>query len=262
MKVAFIGNSHLAALKRAASVTEFPSSVEVTFFGASAKHTSKNGGMFLEHDGRHLVPRVEEIRETYRLTAGVDRIDTQGFDAFVLVGLTFSYPDFLTLFLNHVRYRHASYVPRAQIFSEDTLEECVKNLIKEDSGLRLSRLFIEADRPVFAIPRPCPSEEILKRKTFKLIRLATDGPYLGLLYDEFCARNERLMKERELLLLPSNTSIHRYPGFNKAEYSTNSRVGWTEGSVAPRKRGDEWHMNELYGQVVLQDFLGSVVRVQ
>jgi hypothetical protein len=115
---------------------------------------------------------------------------------------------------------------------------------------------------VFAIPGPCPSEEILERRRFKRVKQAAGGPYLKILYDEFCARNERLMKENNLLLVPANRSIQRYPGFNRAEYSVDSGlIGWTEGSRGPRKRGDEWHMNELYGKIVLQDFIGFLDRV-
>jgi len=261
MKIAFIGSSHVASLKRAVSSTEFPSNMKVTFFGASAAKVSAN--MFLQPVDRYLVPSADDVRESYRLTAGVDRIDTQGFDVFVLVGLTFSYRAFLMLFLNHVRYKHASYMPDAQIISDDALEECIKAQIAGDVGLRLRRLFDESNRPIFSIPSPCPSEEILERKRFKSVKRAAEGPYLGLLYDEFCARNERLMKENDLLLVPPNYSIQRRPGFNRAEYSVNSRsMGWTEESAGPHKRGDEWHMNELYGMVVLQDFFSLLDRLQ
>jgi hypothetical protein len=256
MKIAFIGTSHIASLKRAVAQTEFPPHVDITFFGSSVKHFSKNTNTFLEPDGRYLVSPVDDIRQTYRLTAGVDRIDTQEFDAFVLVGLTFSYRAFLSLFLNHVRYRHASYMPSAQIISDEALEECIKAQIEEDVGLKLRRLLDATERPVFSIPSPCPSEEILERKEFKRVKLAAGGPYLRILYDEFCSRNERLMEENNLLLVPANPSIQRYPGFNRAEYSIDSGlIGWTEGSLGPKKRGDEWHMNALYGKIVLQDFI-------
>jgi hypothetical protein len=258
LKLAVIGNSHVAAMKRAVDTKPLPKGVELTFFGASSSATASA----LRLDGRRLTPEIEQAKASYRLTAGADHVELDAFDVYALVGLGLEYRHVLTLFRNHVRHRHSTLMPNSQVISEAFAEHYIGDAVAAAGGYALGRGIKEATgRPVLLVGAPCPSEEILATSPFMRFSAAVESDYPAILYDEYLARAVALADQAQLAFVPPNRRTMRYPGLTAAKYSVGSgEVGWTANTQGPRARGDHFHMNAEYGQVVVSDVVAAAQR--
>ena len=98
VRVCVLGNSHLAALRRGWDqiAERFPAH-KLTFFGAPRNIM---GDLVL--DGRRLVPRTEKLLQKIRQSSGgLDAVELDHYDAFVLYGLQFGPRRVIQLYRTH-----------------------------------------------------------------------------------------------------------------------------------------------------------------
>lgn len=83
MKIAVIGNSHIASLKRGYEILSRRSAHELSFFGARGLALKD-----MEVVDRSLIPTSNIAQKSISFTSGgLDRINVDNFDAFLLYGL-------------------------------------------------------------------------------------------------------------------------------------------------------------------------------
>lgn len=257
MKIAIIGHSHVAALKRAADLGAPPPGVSLRFFGSSGSVRPQ-----LRLEGNRIVSGSRPTRQSYLLTAGIDHIDLDAFDAFAMIGFTFEIRAFLNIFRAHTRYEHAEFAPAMQIASRAALETVMADILAAAPGWDLGRAIRERTaKPVLMVPSPCPSEDILKRRSFRRFARTFDGPYPALVYEEFRTRAQAIADRGGFIYVPHAAELLARPALTKPEYGIGSGdVGWTPDSQGPKRRADEWHMNADYGRLVLDDVLAVAAR--
>lgn len=160
MRVCVLANSHVYMLKMAAD--DHPPVWTPTFFGAPAgglrwlKRLPKRQGLYT---------RKARIRRwIVRTSGGLDRIDYQDYDAFVVVGLNLRTHDALAWFGKYQTAEH-HIDPAARLISEAAFRDMIRAHLEASAAWRVMRLLANAgDKPVLVIPAPFPHPAIGKRR--------------------------------------------------------------------------------------------------
>lgn len=232
MKIAIIGNSHVAAIKNA--WLEIPKNIssefEFTFFAPS------NGTMAaanLDISGNTLVPSNKELEDRLIFTSGgLETINCDTYDAFLICGLS--------LGVSHaVESTYSIYSSSVQMAS---LKDFWEGTELYDL---LTKLRDCTGKPIFVLHNP-------------LIGANKDNENTDAIYNRFIAdSNEVFFKLFDSKLLPQapETIVN---GFNtKIEFTQNARMFLQNqsgsGKLFPRK--NKVHMNADFGSLVLRKFL-------
>lgn len=217
-RIALIGNSHAGALKQGWDVIheEFPD-VSVTFF-SSARRTLGQ----LEVSGDKLIANNDELKSKLVLSSnGLDSIDSNGYDAFFVIG-------------------------GQKIFPEDIrLSGAVKKLLMAD-GFKASvgavvvlRLRQITQKPIWFSPNPLKShfDDYIQLWNNKAIRFDDRINLLSEVLSEIGV---------SVFAQPKET---RNSEFSTTEKFARQQVASTQ---SKRKGGDRAHMNEAYGMIFMR----------
>ncbi|MCF4167729.1 hypothetical protein L2U69_18940 [Zavarzinia compransoris] len=261
-KLCFIGNSHLAALKRGwdGMAADYPD-VDITMFiglGHRYEHA------YLE--GHFIKTQFGELLDTFvRHSGGRDSIDLTAYDRFVVVGLGF---DIVLLTRIYDRYRtvmnNGPAKKEVPFVSLDVLAQMVIADLREHSlALRLASMVktVVSD-PVHLCWVPLKRKAALRISTKKKLAIAKGLAAIRRNGDEDLVRvvMERirvLLRPEGILLIeqPEETVADRI--FTREELSQAAHIGPDDPHIRERL-DDIGHMNPFFGRIMMNRIMETV----
>jgi hypothetical protein len=246
MKIAVLGNSHIASLKLAWEKLKlnYPN-LELVFFGARGRDL-----LHLKVENARLIPTRAKTEEQILFTSGgLHCLDTQAFDAFLVYGpyhvegfLAFTDTFKVGNFADSKR-RTLSLSCFAQLCHDRLQESLLFQLVAQTRSAN-------AAAPIFVAPAPFPGDNCLDEAASKWRVFASGdcasmqaGYYEGLrsVFSPFNA---------EFLPQPEHTIINSL--FSKRNYAKGS-VRLTAGLATQHPSDNYWHMNQAYGEIFLTE---------
>ncbi|MBB1248192.1 hypothetical protein [Rhizobium sp. G21] len=231
MKIAIIGNSHIAALKMAwTEVSTEYGKHNITFFG----HRGNRIANLVLQDGM-LVAEERSLRRGLKFTSGgIGRIDLKAFDAFVVHGIGVE----------------PFYLPPDQFFSNGFRTQAAHDVMDKAPAMKLIQSIRSvSDRPVFVghVPLAVASEISGDQ--------SPDAFFNGMKFAEDTVFSK--LKAR-LVLQPPETIVNgRNTDPIYKQGSTSLAVGdaWDN---TPHRTIDRFHMNGEYGKRWLGAFFAML----
>lgn len=226
MKLAIIGNSHIACLKSAWDRMEEMRDPEIVFFGARGRNLFD---MRIE-DGR-LAAGTPNLLRSIRHTSGRDSIDPKEFDAFLIFGC-YAEPIYLDDLRDYSRALRNQYL---RDMSEGRLYHQILGLISSVS-----------DCPVFVghVPLPAADLDRLADQSTERLRHALDtleGEILAPL-------GARLVRQPpDTIVNGANTAMQYATGSYRLDIGSEGALNHREGEIK--------HMNADFGEKWLRRFL-------
>jgi hypothetical protein len=249
MRVCAIGNSHLAALKKAwddGAGARYPT-ITLTFFGShrdTLKRVHAQGDALTTHD--------ERVRESFVMTSGLatPEIRLADFDLVFLHSLVSrNWTQPFSVQLARHRERTGAVVTRGLLRAHMT------ERLRESVFFHLLREIRTASRiPVFVSPQAFRSEDDTHREAWGLSDSNPDVEVLEIAL-ELCGAYERMIQDEtrglsaRYLAQPAETIVGRF--FTGRQYCEGSvRL---RGKLNIRHADDDFvHMNAAYGELVLK----------
>ena len=225
MKICVIGNSHVAAIKRAwDEVSCDHPSHELYFFASPGSHLQQ-----LELVGSDLVPKAKGLAENFAFTSGdKTKIELDIFDIFLICGLDFEIP------LLDMRLSRAVLDQTCQDLFTSSLNSVICNLIRKQSKKHI--YIFHNPQPARADPDPTLiNNKLLYRQVTKIIA-------------------ENLQIPDAMILLQPDESLqdlwHTFPKFTKGSTRLLSNQQHPEFEIR--------HMNKDFGILWLTKFFNEI----
>ncbi|ARS68768.1 MULTISPECIES: hypothetical protein [Sinorhizobium] len=247
IRVACLGNSHAAAFKMGWDEMKisYPG-VSIDFF-AGAANTMKN----LEvRDGR-IFPTVPAVREMFVAYGRQESIGA-GYDLYLLAGLGFGLVPLMSLYAKHRPPRFYSRDSGNHLISEEMLREARIHVFDKCAAIGTLGLVrsITSDAPVYMLPNPLPSADILSNPALAF------WSNEELLSDCSAYLNEAVSRIQDAIYFPQPPATLEGTYLTKPAYAKEARLlkaRWTR----PTNDGDPYHMNAAYGFDVLSELFTS-----
>lgn len=165
-RICFLGNSHLAALRLAASEEPglLPGRGRGTDWFASSAYTL--GGLRLRK-GRYFVPYGKRLKAQFvAIAEGKQQIDIRAYDVFVISGVGLEYRDIFALSKSHCLASEAEAGNQAgrALVSEGFFRSYLAGVEAQRPARRLAQEIrsVHSAAQVLLLTAPCPSETILR----------------------------------------------------------------------------------------------------
>ncbi|WP_458108815.1 hypothetical protein M1D51_05290 [Arthrobacter sp. R3-55] len=184
-------------------------------------------------------------------------VDLTSFDAFIIFGMHYS---LAALAKTHSKYRSAENRGNsgAYLLSKPAYNAMTDELYQFSKAKRVIDAVREnSNRPVFYAQQPMPLEWIVDRQDRNLgfFKTIVDSGDIDQLLDTYDAMLNRLEGEG-VRVLRQPTQTLAQPGFTKSQYGLADVDDQTPDS--PYMKGDYFHMNSQYGELVTQDILNEL----
>lgn len=251
MKIAIVGNSHLAALKLGwAELARAYPSVELVFFGARStamKH--------LTVQGRRLVSTDDDTRQDLRFTSnGLEAIVPDDFDALLVYGLALDVHVFSQVLTRHALYDRADDVRRTVSLScfTEICENRARRCLLHKIATQIRSI---SAVPLFVSPSPFPSRNCAVVDQTKWQVLVDN--HSPLLHQGYYDGIRRLCGPLSAVFAPQPGDTVVDSIFTDAQFSQGS-VRLTEGLALRHSADDVIHMNQAYGRLFLTEALALI----
>lgn len=231
MKLAIIGNSHIASLKRGwAKTSENYPSVEVVFFGSKGD-TLKH----MEVQGRKIVPANNRVLKSISfVSGGRDSIDPAEFDAVLIYGAQAA-PFFF---------------PVSGFYSSQVIRRTMEDLVKDRVYFKLANMVrCLSEVPVYVGHTPLRAAR--KRDRDQSRESYARG--LALLNEVvFAPMNVRMVSQPPKTIVNGNGTAMRYSVGSRRLAVGNA----VDDDLHPEN--DRYHMNEEFGKLWLEKFFSEL----
>lgn len=247
IKIAVLGNSHLAAFKLGWEIIkeDFPN-FELTFFGSPT--TSMR---FFKVDDDKLVPTNTTTLENIRWTSNGYEYIPGNMDAYILVGMGYSFVHLMDLVKNHrLLQDYDKNDETKQLISENFLNMAMSETLQKSNAITLIDMLQHITKsPLIYTPNPYASEDILNDVKFDYYHL---NSYLEMAYNCYLKNIDNLFCERKTTFVkqPEGTITNKI--FTKEIFSKNS-VKLKHGLNNKHEESDHFHMNAEFGAISLRD---------
>lgn len=252
MRICVIGNSHIAALKKAwdSGVQSETPSIELVFFGS---HQDSLKSVYLS-DGR-LSTRDESVRRALAMTTGLQdpELTLSSFDCFLLHALVNpNWPLPYTLRLDQHAASNGS-SPSLGLVQAVVAEKLHESVLAH----MVDTIRSGSDLPIVVSPQPYLSVDVLEhplqgRRYHHMARLdGREGPDFR---DEYQSALDGLARKHSLAILPQPTETVSKRYFTAHEFCAGS-VRLSKQMDVEHPSDDFAHMNVRYGALVLRDAL-------
>lgn len=247
MKIGVIGNSHLAAFKLGWDVlkTEYPD-LMLTFYGSPA--TSMR---FFRAEEGALVPTNDLLRTNLLWTSGgQDRI-AGDMDAYILVGMGFSFVHCMTLFGTHRPPGHFDPADEnQQLISEKFFYAAMDRTLSNSNALMIVDMLRSiSSAPLLYAPNPFGTREVLessKNRQFQDYKLCER------VFDFYTNALGSMFPDALVFSQPTGTIVDRM--FTREEFSRGS-IKLKKGMISSHREDDFFHMNTNFGMCSLREML-------
>jgi len=250
MRVAIIGNSHVAMLKHA-SDADPPAGWTPVYFAAPHRMMA---GLAPGPDGAVLRPGDARLaRHLAATSGGLREIDLAAHDAFVCVGLTVKVQTAQDLFADYQPER-VRVSAAAQPISEAAFAAAVADRYATTPAPRLLRALARTGKPVCFVPSPFPNESLLDDPSRAWCATAPgmaalnwmNGLCRGIWGQARLSCGARVLDQPPATVGPSGLTLRRFH---------DGARGMAGQDYAGR---DANHMNALFGRIVL-DQIGAAL---
>lgn len=247
MRLAVLGNSHLAAVRRGWDLVRDDYDADLTFFASTAGTMRQ-----LKVAGGALVAATPKVRKSLRWTSGgLDRIEGD-YDAYVLVGMGVSYQHLMAILATH-RTVELSDGGDHQLISEACLDTALEETVQRSVAMTVARRLKKiTDAPLVCCPNPLPSTEVLLREGYEQRRLNGARERVWPFYRH--ALSAIVGPRCRVVEQPPETLAEH--DLTKPEFTRDAvelKEGW--GQMPPNR--DFWHMNADYGALLLREVFAS-----
>ena len=247
MKLCFIGNSHMVAVREAASERNSSLDEHITYVFAPGFDLNA----LMVKDG-NVVPGA--LRARVKFAAGVNSASVRldDYDAFVIVGLRFYVGACTTIYRDFRLWEHAA--PKSALLSDAAFRHAVAGALGDTEALTIARRIREhTHKPILIVPQPSPLETIMVRD-LSTPRARRGNALWGPLFDPACA--ERLYsvyvsaaasacRDCDVTFLPQPAETLS-GAFTKREFQRD-------------KIDDIRHMNSAYGDHIIAQLRHAVM---
>ena len=275
MKIALIGNSHIACVKLAYenATLDLRERLNITFFGAPG-----SGLADLKLKSKTLLTNNEDLRKQLAMTSGgLEKIDLDHYDAIILMGMYFSFSkQVIPLFANHTTkdlFRRG--YTRFHLMSNELLKLAAYDALNNTLLVSLARKIesVVPHIPLIAITEPCYPSRFLSIKTTQNKQKKAENSHAariqeheiskGLcdlnlienIYSIFIESASELGKRQAFKILFQPSETFNPTGFTKDNFNIGG-VGINK--VDPQRRNkDFFHMNEEYGELLIKQLLDA-----
>jgi len=245
MKIAVLGNSHIASLKLAWEKLKpnYPD-FELVFFGARGRDL-----FHLRVNSARLVPTKAKTEEQIVFTSGgLHWLDTQAFDAFLVYGpyhvegfLAFTDAFKVGNFANDGR-RTLSLAAFAQLCHDRLQDSLLFQLVTQTRSV--------CNAPIFVAPAPFPGENCLDDAASKWRNfIANDSALMQAAY--YTGLN-RVFAPLKATFLPQPETTIMNGLFSHRQYAEGA-MRLTEGLSTRHPSDNYWHLNQAYGEIFLTE---------
>lgn len=249
MRIAVIGNSHLAAFKLGWAAIENRHSQQLTFFGALGGTMNRTQLI----DGA-LTPHSAAGRREFAWTSGgPDRVSGD-YDAYILTGLQYSYPHIVHLFRRHRSPAFAEPNGRHGIVSDSFLREGAAQFLQESAAIHNINLLRQLTKaPILFAPCPFMAHGLLADDAYNHYWDRSDVREWS--YEVYRKSTDDLRGICTVFEQPEETIVDKY--FTKDQYSRGS-VRLEEGNIRAHGERDFRHMNPTFGALCLDEMLSTL----
>lgn len=248
LKIGVIGNSHLAAFRLGWDQisAEFPG-VDPVFFGSPATSMRQ-----MRVEGNALVPTSDLVRENLLWTSGGHDQIPGDMDAYILVGMGFSFIHLMALLQNHRLPEQDDPSNHGhQLISRDFFESAMKATLDNSNAVMIIRMMKSISRsPMFYAPNPYGTNEVLEDAAHDYY---LDAAVRNRVFDFYSSSLDRLNHD-ECQVAPQPTETIADRMFTKIEFSRGS-VKLKKGMASLHDGKDYFHMNATFGAVSLREIL-------
>lgn len=255
MRIAVIGNSHLAAYKLGwRSMRSRYEGLRLTFFGSPT--TSMRA---LKVESGCLVPTTELLHRNLEWTSeGLDRV-AGDFDAYVLVGMGLSFVHLMAILRTHRPFSiYDPADPQQQLVSDAAFSSFMAATLGNSTGMILLDKLRQITRaPVVYAPNPYPSIGVLGDSKCGYYAHGTIRSEVFEFYKGFAP--ELVKRGCVLFNQPRDTVIDDL--FTKEEYSKGS-VKLKPGMNVQHDEQDHFHMNSDFGRVSIDGLMSTFFGVE
>ncbi len=247
MKGCFIGNSHLAAIRKGwdAISADYPD-VRLNMFaspGASLTRTYLSDG--------HLCAADSDVRESLLRTGGRERIPLTGYDFFVVVGCNIRIDQLWELFSTH-NFVEAN----GQLVSRELLSAALSARFRKSCAAQLVRKIRAATAvPILVVAHPYPDFRFLERPRGKGFADVKQAGALGELKAIFERACESALEGRAEMVFQSPSTVVEEVFTREAFGARAPRL--VPGNVEHAQQ-ELLHMNADYGVAMLQRLFAVV----
>ncbi len=256
-RVCFIGNSHLACIKKAMDKNREADreGISATFFTASASWMSH-----LRQKNGFLLPVAKDQKEQSDIlkwlnisSGGKDRIAFSEYDAFVICGGGFR---FVINLLNSYSTREGvPYSVPEHFVSYEFFREIIEARFRYSrAGYKVAKKIRQnTEAPIVIFSEPCTTVEWLAMKGLGNLTSAVGSNFMKELYKDYWESNRSLSNSLNARFVVQPDITLEAPGFTKKHYNKRG-IGL---AVGTRNEGvyDGMHMNHEYGEMMLKDIL-------
>ncbi|MDQ0820513.1 hypothetical protein QFZ79_002804 [Arthrobacter sp. V4I6] len=249
MRIGIIGNSHIAAFKLGWEEikAEHPK-IDMTFFGSPS--TSMR---FFRVEDNCLLPTSDTLRENLSWTSGGYEHIPGGMDAYITVGMGFSFVHLMDLLKNHRPL--SEYDPSddtQQLISESFFHRAMEGTLKNSNALKLiAKIRQISAAPMVYVPNPYGTTDVLNSDRYRHFH---SQPIRDRVFDYYKAGLGEMFSEASVRVveLPDDTIANRM--FTRSKYSKGS-IKLKRGMSSPHNGEDYSHMNAAFGATSLRDVL-------
>lgn len=248
--IGVIGNSHAAAYKLGWEQLkgDYPQ-ISLRFYGATGAKLSA-----LRVRKGALVTDSEDLKASLVWTSGGQDHIPGSFDAYIVVGLGFSFAPLMRVLRAH--RPPAFFDPQSDhhLISEDCFEQAMDARLKGSVAVTtLDKLKRVTDAPVIFAPNPYPTKGVLASPEADYWACI---PARERVFDFYCAALDQLRSHCQVQEQPAYTIEERM--FTRENYTAGS-VRLKEGMSRLHPAGDYEHMNAEFGACALKEILDSEI---
>jgi hypothetical protein len=248
LRLCGIGNSHLAAVRSGWDICGSEHvGLHPTWFGAMRNGMSKVRRL----DGS-LRATSKAVEDTFAWTSGGrTEIVAADYDAFLLVGLGFSFTSLARLYRGYRTIYQSQALKKRHFISRAVFEEASTGLVRGSLGMALARVLRRMTTcPILLVADPLPSEAALHGKEAELWRHLAIDPDGMALFDLFNAQAERECAAAGLSFVPQPLATRAALPLTKDELRRGA-VRMNPAGDTPFDGEDVGHMGPGYGVEVL-----------
>jgi hypothetical protein len=247
MKIGVIGNSHLAAFKLGWDILDSKHpDLTLTFFGSPAT-TMRN----FRCEGNELIPTTELLKSNLIWTSGGhDRI-TGDMDAYIVIGMGFSFVHCISLFKSHRPFGYYNAIDESQsLISESFFHAAMENTLRNSNALMIIEMLkIISSAPILYVPNPFSTKQVLLNGKYPQYN---DSKICKRVFEFYNDALVNMLKNVQVYPQPIDTITDQM--FTKEKFSRGS-IKLKKGLSSVHNEDDFFHMNVDFGVISLSEIL-------
>jgi hypothetical protein len=228
--------------------------VHPTWFGAV-----RDGMSRVRRSGGTLRATTPEVEESFAWTSGgLREVVVAEYDAFLLVGLGFSFTSLARLYRDYRTPAQSQALRKRHAISGAAFDVAADGLVRGSLGMTLARVIRGiTNRPILIAADPLPGEAAARGKEAELWQHLAAHPDGAALFAQFNAQAEREAKAAGITFLPQPAETRAALPYTR-DALRRGAVRMRATGDTPFEEEDVGHMGPDYGAALLAVALGRL----